>query len=113
MVFGKRIYECNKTEKPLSPTLWEKLKIEFLIAQAGHARTGHNWAGNPRQVTPKQAQIDPMQPTFSTRTNYFTHAIISYNPLLVYYPIFEDHFFVFKEVFSENSVRRVSIQDLL
>ena len=28
-----------------------------------------------------------------------------YKPRLVYfYPIFKDHFFVFKEVFSENSV---------
>ena len=36
-------------------------------------------------------------------SRYRTRAIIS-RGLYIYYPIFEDHFFVFKEVFSENSV---------
>ena len=31
------------------------------------------------------------------------HAIISHG-LYIFYPLFEDHFFVFKEVFSENFV---------
>ena len=36
--------------------------------------------------------------------NYLPYAR-HYNPRLVFfYPIFEDHFFVFKEVFSENFV---------
>ena len=35
--------------------------------------------------------------------NYRTRAIIS-RGLYVFYPIFKDRFFVFKEVFSENSV---------
>ena len=35
--------------------------------------------------------------------NYRTRAIIS-RGLYIFYPIFKDHFFVFKEVFSENSV---------
>ena len=35
--------------------------------------------------------------------NYRTRAIIS-RCLYIFYPIFKDHFFVFKEVFSENSV---------
>ena len=34
---------------------------------------------------------------------YRTRAIIS-RGLYIFYPIFKDHFFVFKEVFSENSV---------
>ena len=34
---------------------------------------------------------------------YCTRAIISLG-LYIFYPIFKDHFFVFKEVFSENSV---------
>ena len=34
---------------------------------------------------------------------YHTRAIIS-RGLYIFYPIFKDHFFVFKEVFSENSV---------
>ena len=34
---------------------------------------------------------------------YFTCAIINCG-LYIFYPIFEDHFFVFEEVFSENSV---------
>ena len=34
---------------------------------------------------------------------YHTCAIIS-RGLYIFYPIFKDHFFVFKEVFSENSV---------
>ena len=36
-------------------------------------------------------------------TTYRTRAIIS-RGLYIFYPIFKDHFFVFKEVFSENSV---------
>ena len=28
----------------------------------------------------------------------------AYGPTLIFYPIFKDHFFVFEEVFSENSV---------
>ena len=39
----------------------------------------------------------------TTQTNYRTSAIIS-RGLYIFYPIFKDHFFVFKEVFSENSV---------
>ena len=35
--------------------------------------------------------------------NYRTRAIIS-RGLYIFYPIFKDHFFVFKKVFSENSV---------
>ena len=35
--------------------------------------------------------------------SYHTGAIITRN-LYIFYPIFEDHFFVFKEVFSENYV---------
>ena len=35
--------------------------------------------------------------------NYRTRAIIS-RGLYIFYPIFKDHFLVFKEVFSENSV---------
>ena len=34
--------------------------------------------------------------------NYRTRAIIS-RGLYIFYPIFKDHFFVLKEVFSENS----------
>ena len=34
---------------------------------------------------------------------YHTHTIIT-RGLYIFYPIFEDNFFVFKEVFSENSV---------
>ena len=34
---------------------------------------------------------------------YHTRAVIT-SGLFIFYPIFEDHFFVFKEVFSENSV---------
>ena len=37
------------------------------------------------------------------RMTYRTRAIIS-RGLYIFYPIFEDHFFVFKEAFSENSV---------
>ena len=36
-------------------------------------------------------------------STYRTRAIIS-RGLYIFYPIFEDHFFVFREVFSENSV---------
>ena len=61
------VREFMNVIKLKSPTLWEKLKIEFLTTQAG----------NPMQVTPKQSQIDPMQPTFSVRTTYYTHAIIT------------------------------------
>ena len=35
---------------------------------------------------------------------YRTRAIISHG-LFIFYPIFEDHFIVFKEVVSQNSVR--------
>ena len=35
--------------------------------------------------------------------SYRTRAIIS-RGLYIFYPIFKDHYFVFKEVFSENSV---------
>ena len=43
--------------------------------------------------------------TYLTKPNITlrTHAIIS-RGLYIFYPIFKDHFFVFKEVFSENSV---------
>ena len=34
--------------------------------------------------------------------NYRRRAIIN-RSLYIFYPLFEDHFFVFKEVFSENS----------
>jgi len=37
------------------------------------------------------------------KENYRTRAIIS-RGLYIFYPISKDHFFVFKEVFSENSV---------
>ena len=37
------------------------------------------------------------------QSNYRTRAIIS-RGLYIFYPISKDHFFVFKEVFSENSV---------
>ena len=37
------------------------------------------------------------------KSKYRTRAIIT-RGLYIFYPIFEDHFFVFKEVFSENSV---------
>ena len=37
------------------------------------------------------------------KNNYYTRAIIT-SGLYIFYSIFEDHFFVFKEVFSENSV---------
>ena len=37
------------------------------------------------------------------QTLYRTRAIIS-RGLYIFYPISKDHFFVFKEVFSENSV---------
>ena len=36
-------------------------------------------------------------------SNYRTRAIIT-RGLYIFYPLFEDHFFVFKEGFSENSV---------
>ena len=38
-----------------------------------------------------------------------TECAIIIGNLYIYYPIFEDHLFVFNEVFSENSVRVVSI----
>ena len=38
-----------------------------------------------------------------TQSYYRTRAIIS-RDLYIFYPISKDHFFVFKEVFSENSV---------
>ena len=41
--------------------------------------------------------------TLLNKINYRTRAIIS-RGLYIFYPIFKDHFFVFKEVFSENSV---------
>ena len=37
-------------------------------------------------------------------TNYHTYAIIR-RGLYIVYPIFNDHFFVFMEVLSENSVQ--------
>ena len=37
------------------------------------------------------------------KSTYRMRAIIS-RGLYIFYPIFKDHFFVFKEVFSENSV---------
>ena len=40
---------------------------------------------------------------FVLRTNYRTRAIIT-SGLYIFYPIFEDHFLVFKEFFSQNSV---------
>ena len=40
---------------------------------------------------------------FSVKISYRTRAIIS-RGLYIFYPISKDHFFVFKEVFSENFV---------
>ena len=40
---------------------------------------------------------------FWLKSSYRTRAIIS-RGLYIFYPIFEDYFFVFKEVFSQNSV---------
>ena len=39
----------------------------------------------------------------ANKTIYRTRAIIT-RGLYIFYPIFKDHFFVFREVFSENSV---------
>ena len=47
-----------------------------------------------------------------TKTVYRTPAIIS-RGLFIFYPISKDHFFVFKEVFSENSVLMACIQEQL
>ena len=44
-----------------------------------------------------------LETSVSTEFIYRTCAIIS-RGLYIFYPIFKDHFFVFKEVFSENSV---------
>ena len=41
--------------------------------------------------------------TLLNKINYRTRAIIS-RGLYIFYPIFKDRFFVFKEVFSENFV---------
>jgi hypothetical protein len=40
---------------------------------------------------------------YQNNRKYRRRAIISHG-LYIFYPIFKDHFFVFKEVFSENSV---------
>ena len=44
---------------------------------------------------------------FTHENDYRTRAIIS-RGLYIFYTIFKDHFFVFKEVFSENSRGEIS-----
>ena len=44
-----------------------------------------------------------MKVRYGGKNIYRTRAIISH-VLYIFYPIFQDHFFVFKEVFSENFV---------
>ena len=88
-----------------------KLKY-FFLADRYYALRGYNtWP-----LAPKRYIITNQAPLFSLmlcnfRKNkylfnfnkYRTRAIIS-RGLYIFYPIFKDHFFVFKEVFSENSV---------
>ena len=53
---------------------------------------------NPKDAAP---MLDPSQLTLNTTEQQFiyrTRAIIS-RGLYIFYPIFKDHFFVFKEVF--------------
>ena len=47
---------------------------------------------------------------FRANLKYRTRAIIS-RGFYIFYPIFKEHFFVFKEVFSESSVLMYGIQD--
>ena len=47
--------------------------------------------------------ISGFSPAINFQAIYRTRAIIS-RGLYIFYPIFKDHFFVFKKVFSENSV---------
>ena len=54
------------------------------------------------QLAGKEVQVYAVGSN-SLETTYHTRAIISPS-LYIFYTIFEDHFFVFKEDFSENSV---------
>ena len=73
------------------------LNIFFPIIEKLPAPNCHWWRNSFTFIWENQNSID------ISSTAYRAIAIVS-QCLYTFYPILEDHFFVFKEIFSENSV---------